>query len=99
MPFGGGPRICIGDRFATMEAVLVLATIARRFRLERTSDADVVPFPSITLRPEGGVWLKLSRREPLPVPRPEDLASESRETPSSRSSETPSSGLPETPPR
>ena len=99
MPFGGGPRICIGDRFAMMEAVLVLATIARRFRLERTSDADVIPFASITLRPEGGVWMKLSRREPLPVPRPDDLVSELRETPSSRSSETPSSGLPETPQR
>ncbi|HEY3170450.1 MAG TPA: cytochrome P450 [Thermoanaerobaculia bacterium] len=81
MPFGGGPRVCIGDRFATMEAVLVLATVARRYRLERISDAEVVPFPSITLRPEGGVWMKLSLRQPLPVPRAEDAANELRETP------------------
>jgi cytochrome P450 len=81
MPFGGGPRVCIGDRFAMMEAVLVLATVARRYRLERISDAEVVPFPSITLRPEDGVWMKLSRRDPLPGPRAEDFASELRETP------------------
>jgi cytochrome P450 len=81
MPFGGGPRICIGDRFAMMEAVLILATIARRFRLERVSDTEVVPFPSITLRPEGGVWMKLSRRLPLTVPPGEPAESELRETP------------------
>jgi cytochrome P450 len=85
-PFGGGPRVCIGDRFATMEAVLVLATIARRFRLERTSDAEVVPFPSITLRPAGGVWMKLSRREPMSIGVRETPSSELRETPSSEAS-------------
>jgi cytochrome P450 len=84
MPFGGGPRICIGDRFATMEAVLVLATVARRFRLERTSEAEIVPFPSITLRPAGGVWMKLVERRPLPLgsASPGD---EERETPASGS--------------
>ena len=64
VPFGGGPRVCMGDRFALMEAVLILATVARRYRLDRTSDDEIVPFPSITLRPEGGVWMRLSRREP-----------------------------------
>ena len=63
IPFGGGPRICIGNRFAMMEAVLILATVAQRFRLEWQSDRPVVPLPSITLRPKGGVWVK-------PVPRP-----------------------------
>jgi cytochrome P450 len=85
MPFGGGPRVCIGDRFATMEAVLILATVARRYRLERTSEAEIVPFPSITLRPEGGVWMKLVKRQPMPIgPRQSD-PSEERETPSSES--------------
>lgn len=79
-PFGGGPRICIGDRFATMEAALVLATIARRFRLERTSEAEIVPFPSITLRPEGGVPLKLVKRQRQSTP-PAPPADDSRETP------------------
>jgi cytochrome P450 len=57
MPFGGGPRICIGSRFAMMEAVLILATIAQRFGLE-AQDEQPEPLASITLRPKGGVWLK-----------------------------------------
>jgi cytochrome P450 len=79
-PFGGGPRVCIGDRFATMEAVLILATLARRFRFERTSDAEIVPFPSITLRPEGGVPLKLVRRQPQSPPPAQDASGDLRET-------------------
>jgi cytochrome P450 len=50
-PFGGGPRLCIGQSFATMEAVLILATVAQRFKLSLSSGQDVVPYPSITLRP------------------------------------------------
>ena len=61
-PFGGGPRICIGNRFAMMEAMLILATIVQRFRLEWLCDRPVVPFASITLRPQGGVWVRLAAR-------------------------------------
>jgi cytochrome P450 len=56
-PFGGGPRICIGSRFAMMEATLVLATVLRRFRLVATSDGPIRPVPLVTLRPQGGVPL------------------------------------------
>jgi cytochrome P450 len=62
IPFGGGPRICIGNRFAMMEAVLILATIAQRFRLEWQRDHPVVPLPSITLRPKNGISVNLVER-------------------------------------
>lgn len=58
MPFGGGPRICIGQRFAMIEAILILATLFQHFTVEWQSDRPVTPFPSITLRPNGGVWVK-----------------------------------------
>ncbi|MDQ3965706.1 MAG: cytochrome P450, partial [Actinomycetota bacterium] len=61
-PFGGGPRLCIGRSFAKMEAVLLLATIAQRFRLSPASGRPVMPQPSITLRPKGGTKMVLTRR-------------------------------------
>jgi cytochrome P450 len=61
-PFGGGPRICIGNSFAQMEAVLLLATIARRYKLTLTPGTVVRPFPTMTLRPDGGVSVSLTRR-------------------------------------
>jgi cytochrome P450 len=55
LPFGAGPRMCIGNAFATMEAELVLATMAQRVRFELVPGADVELDPSITLRPRHGV--------------------------------------------
>jgi len=52
-PFGGGPRKCIGEGFAWMEGVIVLATVARRWRLRPAPGAVVTTAPSITLRPAG----------------------------------------------
>jgi cytochrome P450 len=63
-PFGGGPRICIGNAFAMMEAVLVLVTIARRFRLTRTTKGDLALTPSVTLRPKHGLPMVCYRRAP-----------------------------------
>jgi cytochrome P450 len=62
-PFGGGPRVCIGNQFAMMEAALLLATIARKFRLRLVSGHPVTPFPSITLRPQHGVRVELEERK------------------------------------
>jgi cytochrome P450 len=61
-PFGGGPRICIGNNFALMEAILVLATIAQKYRLRLAPGATVTPLPSMTLRPAHGVSMVVSSR-------------------------------------
>ena len=63
-PFGGGPRQCIGNAFALMEAALILATIARKFRFLLVADHPVVPLASITLRPRHGVRVTLESRQP-----------------------------------
>lgn len=60
-PFGGGARMCIGNSFALMEAPLILATVAQKFRLE-VLPQEVVLEPSITLRPQHGLKVRLQRR-------------------------------------
>src|SRR3954466_9023980 len=61
-PFGGGPRQCIGSSFAMMEAMLLLATIAQRFRLRNVPGHPVVAIPSFTLRPKYGIRMPLESR-------------------------------------
>jgi cytochrome P450 len=56
-PFGGGPRLCIGQRFALVEAVLMLAAVARRYRLDLVPGHQVVLQPAVTLRPKHGVMM------------------------------------------
>jgi cytochrome P450 len=62
MPFGGGPRICIGNAFAMTEAILVLATIAQRYRFEPTGPQRLELVPTVTLRPKGGLPARLWQR-------------------------------------
>ncbi len=57
LPFGDGPRICIGASFAMQEAVLILATLLGRYRFRNVPGRDPKPVMILTLRPEGGVWL------------------------------------------
>ena len=63
LPFGGGPRICIGARFALTEAKIILATLLRRFRASPRPDAAAPkPVLTLTLRPQGGAPLVFEAR-------------------------------------
>ncbi|WP_394834168.1 cytochrome P450 [Pendulispora rubella] len=70
LPFGGGPRICIGNAFAMMEAQILLAMIATRYRLQLPAGARVELEPVVTLRPLHGMPMTLVWRTPQPEPRP-----------------------------
>jgi cytochrome P450 len=64
LPFGAGPRVCIGSGFAMMEARLILATTAQRYKLSLEPDETIMPIQLVTLRPSGPVRMRLDRRRP-----------------------------------
>ena len=67
-PFSAGPRICIGESFAWTEAVLVLATVARRWRFDPAASTPIRLHPTVTLRPRNGLrMIARSRRRRSPV--------------------------------
>lgn len=76
-PFGGGPRVCIGQHFALLEVALILARFAQVVRFERASSAPLELAPVVTLRPKGPVRFVVRHREP----------------PSKRRNDKPSNGL------
>lgn len=61
-PFGGGPRVCIGEQFAWMEGVLLIAAIAQRWKMRLEPGQLIKPKPMITLRPADGMRMELTRR-------------------------------------
>ncbi|MBK8029277.1 MAG: cytochrome P450 [Chloroflexi bacterium] len=67
LPFGGGPRVCLGNAFAMMEARLVLATIAQKYSLALAPGHPVIPQRVFTLRAKHGVKMVAHQREAIPV--------------------------------
>jgi cytochrome P450 len=63
IPFGGGPRVCIGNAFSLMESRLLLATLAQRFHLSVAPNFTVVPDRQFTLRPKYGLQMVVTERE------------------------------------
>jgi cytochrome P450 len=62
MPFGAGPRVCIGNHFALMESHVMLATLMQHVRVELESNREIDGEPLVTLRPKGGVHARISPR-------------------------------------
>jgi cytochrome P450 len=63
IPFGSGPRLCIGNNFALMEAALITAMVTQRYRLDLLPGYPVEPEVAFTLRPAGPIWMTLARRD------------------------------------
>ena len=64
IPFGGGPRVCVGARFAAAEGLTILAHWLARWRFEPVAGRTVRPSGMVTLRPAGGLPLRIDAREP-----------------------------------
>lgn len=63
LPFGAGPRVCIGASFALQEAVIILATLLARLHFAPVPGRQPEPRMILTLRPQGGVWLRVTPRQ------------------------------------
>ena len=63
MPFGGGPRLCIGNNFALMEMQFVLAMLIKRYRFELVPDQQIEINPLVTLRPRHGIKVRVMQRK------------------------------------
>jgi cytochrome P450 len=77
IPFSIGPRICAGMSFGQQEALLCLATLAQSFRLRLEPGREIKPVCRLTLRPEGGLQMRIEARAPA---RPQAVTAEDRAT-------------------
>ena len=62
LPFGAGPRVCIGATFALQEAVIALAVMMHRFRFDLTDETNPWPVQKLTTQPQGGLPMRVTRR-------------------------------------
>jgi len=62
LPFGAGPRVCIGATFALQEAVIALAVMMHRFRFDVTDETNPWPVQKLTTQPQGGLPMRVTRR-------------------------------------
>jgi cytochrome P450 len=86
LPFGAGPRVCIGSHFALAEALLVLAVVLQSAELELVPQDTADPMPSVTLRPRGPVWMRVrARAESAPTESAPTAANASRANASRKS--------------
>ena len=67
LPFGGGPRLCIGNQFALLEMQILLALLVQRFDMQLASNKPIIPKPLITLRPSRAVEVRLEPISRRPV--------------------------------
>lgn len=62
LPFGAGPRVCIGSVFAMQEAVIALAVLMSRFRFDTVAETKPWPVQKLTTQPQGGLPMRISPR-------------------------------------
>ncbi len=63
LPFGAGPRVCIGMSFAMQEAIIALAILLSRFRFDTTAETKPWPVQKLTTQPQGGLPMRVTRRQ------------------------------------
>jgi len=66
LPFGGGPRICVGNHMAMMEAEILLAMMVKRYQFELVTQGEVALKPLFTLHPRDGLHLRIKKHTSLP---------------------------------
>jgi cytochrome P450 len=89
LPFGGGPRTCVGNHFAMMEAQILLAMIVREHRLELDPSHPVVVDPVITLRPKHGIRVRRRPRAAVHASASQEAATASSRCPAPRTPSAP----------
>jgi len=68
LPFGGGPRGCIGGNYAMLQMLMIVGELLRRYDRELAPDQDISARPMFLLRPTKGIKMTFAKRPPAPAP-------------------------------